>query len=61
MQFCKTVGKLPIVVDMNYIPKLDNEEVNELPPPLPPRELSPSLLESPPPVLPPKPEKQVTE
>ena len=54
-------GKLPIVVDMNYIPKLDTEE-SELPPPLPPRELSPSLLnkEPPPPVLPPKPGKQVT-
>ena len=42
---------------MNYIPKLDIEEEIEPPPPLPPRELSPSLLfeEPSPPALPPKP------
>ena len=50
-------GTLPIVVDMNYIPKLVSEEENELPPPLPPRELLPpfSSEEPPAPALPPKP------
>ena len=57
--FYITTGKLPIVVDMNYIPKLDTEE-NELPPPLPPRELSPPLLNElpPPPALPPNQENR---
>ena len=56
--FCNNyVGALPIQVDMNYIPKC--EEESELLPPLPPRESSPPLPESeeppPPPALPPKP------
>ena len=44
MGFFKTVERLPVVADINYASILDNEEMNELASPLPPRESSPSLL-----------------
>ena len=59
---CLHTGTLPIVVDMNFIPKLNSEEESELPPPLPPRESTPppSLNEEPlAPALPPKPTKML--